>query len=51
MIDLSRRLVAEALGTGLPVATVVGFGIVAETLTTDVALALFANTARDHRII
>jgi glycerol uptake facilitator-like aquaporin len=44
MIDLPRRLVAEALGTGLLVAAVVGSGIMAETLTTDVALALLANT-------
>jgi glycerol uptake facilitator-like aquaporin len=41
--DLPRRLVAEALGTGLLVATVVGSGIMAETLTRDVALALLAN--------
>jgi glycerol uptake facilitator-like aquaporin len=42
--DLSRRLVAEALGTGLLVATVVGSGIMAESLTKDVALALLGNT-------
>ncbi|MFN3348706.1 aquaporin [Pseudorhodoplanes sp.] len=42
--DLSRRLAAEALGTGLLVATVVGSGIMAETLTKDVALALLGNT-------
>ena len=42
--DLSRRLVAEALGTALLVATVVGSGIMAETLTRDVALALLGNT-------
>ena len=42
--DLSRRLVAEALGTGVLVATVVGSGIMAETLTKDVALALLCNT-------
>lgn len=42
--DLPRRLVAEALGTGLLVATVVGSGIMAETLTKDVALALLGNT-------
>jgi glycerol uptake facilitator-like aquaporin len=44
MIDLPRRLVAEALGTGLLVATVVGSGIMAESLTTDIGLALLANT-------
>ena len=42
--DLNRRLAAEALGTGLLVATVVGSGIMAETLTRDVALALLGNT-------
>jgi glycerol uptake facilitator-like aquaporin len=42
--DLKRRLVAEALGTGLLVATVVGSGIMAESLTGDVALALLGNT-------
>jgi glycerol uptake facilitator-like aquaporin len=43
-IDLPRRLVAEALGTALLVATVVGSGIMAERLTTDQALALLCNT-------
>ena len=42
--DLPRRLTAEALGTALLVATVVGSGIMAETLTRDVALALLGNT-------
>jgi glycerol uptake facilitator-like aquaporin len=42
--DLPRRLVAEALGTALLVATVVGSGIMAETLTKDTALALLGNT-------
>lgn len=42
--DLPRRLAAEALGTALLVATVVGSGVMAETLTTDVALALLGNT-------
>jgi glycerol uptake facilitator-like aquaporin len=42
--DLSRRLAAEALGTALLVAAVVGSGIMAETLTKDVALALLGNT-------
>ena len=42
--DLSRRFVAEALGTGILVATVVGSGIMAETLTRDTALALLCNT-------
>jgi glycerol uptake facilitator-like aquaporin len=42
--DLPRRLTAEALGTALLVATVVGSGIMAETLTKDVAVALLGNT-------
>ena len=42
--DLSRRIAAEALGTALLVAAVVGSGIMAETLTKDVALALLGNT-------
>jgi glycerol uptake facilitator-like aquaporin len=42
--DLSRRLFAEALGSALLVATVVGSGIMAETLTKDMALALLCNT-------
>src|ERR1700687_4067872 len=42
--DLPRRLVAEALGTALLVATVGGSGIMAETLTKDTALALLGNT-------
>jgi glycerol uptake facilitator-like aquaporin len=41
---LPQRLVAEAFGTALLVATVVGSGIMAETLTKDVALALLGNT-------
>jgi len=42
--DLQRRLAAEAMGTALLVATVVGSGIMAESLTKDVALALLGNT-------
>src|SRR6202451_3991450 len=42
--DLPRRLIAEALGTALLVATVVGSGIMAESLTGDVALELLGNT-------
>lgn len=42
--SLSRRAVAELLGTGFLVATVVGSGIMAETLTRDTALALLGNT-------
>ena len=51
MIDLPRRLTAEALGTGLLVATVVGSGIMAEMLTKDVALALLANTVATGAIL
>jgi glycerol uptake facilitator-like aquaporin len=42
--DLPRRLMAEALGTAMLVATVVGSGIMAESLTRDVALTLLGNT-------
>src|SRR5712672_4641171 len=42
--DMPRRLVAEALGTALLVATVVGSGIMAETLTKDMAVALLGNS-------
>ena len=44
VFDLRRRLFAEMLGTALLVATVVGSGIMAETLTKDTALALLGNT-------
>jgi len=42
--DLPRRIAAEALGTALLVATVVGSGIMAQSLTHDIALALLGNT-------
>ncbi|MFJ1312148.1 MIP/aquaporin family protein [Rhizobium sp. NFACC06-2] len=42
--DLGRRLTAEALGTAVLVATVVGSGIMADRLTDDVALSLLGNT-------
>ena len=41
---LLRRLAAEALGTAFLVTTVVGSGVMAETLTKDTALALLGNT-------
>ena len=41
---LSRRIAAEALGTAFLVATVVGSGVMAETLTKDTALELLGNT-------
>ena len=40
----SRRLAAEAVGTALLVAAVVGSGIMAQRLATDPAVALLANT-------
>jgi glycerol uptake facilitator-like aquaporin len=44
-VTLERRLVAEALGTALLVAAVIGSGIMAQRLAGgDVALALLANT-------
>ncbi len=42
--DLARRSVAEALGTGLLVATVVGSGIMASRLSADGGLQLLGNT-------
>lgn len=42
--NTARRIFAEMLGTAILVATVVGSGIMAETLTKDVALALLGNT-------
>ena len=42
--SLSRRLAAEAAGTAFLVATVVGSGVMAESLTHDTALALLGNT-------
>jgi glycerol uptake facilitator-like aquaporin len=44
MENLVRRLTAEAVGTCLLVAAVVGSGIMADNLTNDVALALLCNT-------
>lgn len=42
--SLSRKLMVECIGTAFLVCTVVGSGIMAETLTDDVALALLGNT-------
>jgi arsenate reductase len=42
---LARRLVAEALGTGLLVVAVVGSGIMASRLSPDVGVQLLANAA------
>jgi len=41
---LSRRLVAEGLGTALLVCTVVGSGIMADRLSDDVGVSLLGNT-------
>lgn len=49
--SLARKLTAEALGTFILVATVVGSGIMAETLTTDTAVALWGNTAATGAIL
>jgi glycerol uptake facilitator-like aquaporin len=43
-VTLARRLAAETIGTAFLVATVVGSGIMAETLTKDMGLALLGNT-------
>ena len=42
--DLKRRLAAEALGTAILVATVVGSGIMADRLSNDAAVSLLGNT-------
>jgi glycerol uptake facilitator-like aquaporin len=49
--DLSRRLIVEALGTGLLVTAVVGSGIMAETLTHDLAVALLANSVATGSVL
>jgi glycerol uptake facilitator-like aquaporin len=48
---LSRRLAAEALGSAMLVAAVVGSGIMASRLTGDAALALLANTLATGAIL
>jgi glycerol uptake facilitator-like aquaporin len=42
--DIRRRLVAEALGTAMLVATVVGSGIMGDRLSDDTAISLLGNT-------
>ena len=50
--ELSRRLAAEALGTALLLATVVGSGIMGETLANgNVAIALLGNTIATGAIL
>jgi glycerol uptake facilitator-like aquaporin len=51
-VDISRRLVAEAVGTALLLATIVGSGIMAERLSGgNEALALFCNSAATGAIL
>jgi len=51
MTHIARRLFAEALGTAFLLAGVVGSGVMAQRLTDDVALALWANTAATGAIL
>ncbi|MEM7660922.1 MAG: aquaporin [Pseudomonadota bacterium] len=51
MTTLPRKLVAEGLGTLILIATVIGSGIMAETLTDDIAVALWGNTAATAAIL
>ncbi len=44
MMKLARQLTAEALGTALLVGTVVGSGIMADSLSDDTAVSLLGNT-------
>src|SRR5580704_7548711 len=48
---LRKRVAAEALGTGLLVAAVVGSGIMAERLAGNIALALLANTVATGAVL
>jgi glycerol uptake facilitator-like aquaporin len=50
-LTLSRRLVAEALGTAILVAAVVGSGIMAEQLTRDAALQLLCNSVATGAVL
>lgn len=50
-IDRTRRLAAEALGTAMLVATVVGSGIMADRLSDDVAVSLLGNTVPTGAIL
>ena len=47
----AKKLAAEALGTAVLVGTVIGSGIMAETLTQDVAVALLGNTIATGAIL
>jgi glycerol uptake facilitator-like aquaporin len=44
LMQLARRAVAEAVGTALLIVAVIGSGIMAERLTSDLALQLLANS-------
>lgn len=50
-VSVSRRLAAEALGTSLLVATVVGSGIMGDALSSDDAVSLLANTVATGAIL
>ncbi len=50
-VSLSRRVTAEALGTAVLVAAVVGSGIMADALTADDGVALLANTLATGAIL
>ena len=50
-MPLSKQIIAEFVGTLLLVTTVVGSGIMAESLTDDVALALLGNTIATGAIL
>ena len=43
-LDLARRLLAEGLGTGLLIVAVIGSGIMAQQLSTDIGLQLLENS-------
>ena len=49
--DLQRRVASEAIGTAFLVAAVVGSGIMAASLTGDIALALLANTVATGAVL
>ena len=51
MTDIPRRLAAEAMGTALLVAAVVGSGIMADRMTSDDAVALIANALATGTIL
>ena len=51
MTSVARKLVAEGLGTGFLLATVVGSGIMGETMSADAGIALWGNTAATGAIL